>query len=434
MALSKCFSVVLRPSVHRLCGKPIIASYNIVAQRNEYLNNRLCVSERPSARFFSASSARFALTPQPGVIFDVKQDEGVLENSNEVKSSVIDVTKETLGSVDVTGKEVIDLTQFLTEDAARAIPELVQNITQSVPGVITAADLNLMSWAPTNGVYHLLEGLHSYFPWWASIALLTFGLRMLMFPLVVQAQRNAALVSEIQPEMQKLQHKISEARRGGNAQEVQRLTYQLDQTMKKTGASMFKGMLVPMAQMPFFLSVFFALREMSNYPIPSMKEGGLFWFSDLTVPDPYFILPALTCGTLFVMFKWGVDFGQGMSPLVTKFMQYGVPGMTLVFVYSFNSALLVYWTTTNFISLIQTFVIRHPYVRTKLKIPAIKKWDPSELPKKSTLTDKYYEQMDAMKLSKRLSERRNDHERKFQKAGIGPLQKTYKTDPTKMSD
>lgn len=38
---------------------------------------------------------------------------------------------------------------------------------------------------------------------------------------------------------------------------------------------------------------------MANIPVESMKEGGLLWFTDLTVCDPYYILPMLTSITVW---------------------------------------------------------------------------------------------------------------------------------------
>jgi len=58
------------------------------------------------------------------------------------------------------------------------------------------------------------------------------------------------------------------------------------------------------------MSMFFAMRDMIKYPIVSMKTEGLFWFKDLTVPDPYVALPIITSATLYVMLKYGVEFGQ----------------------------------------------------------------------------------------------------------------------------
>lgn len=50
-------------------------------------------------------------------------------------------------------------------------------------------------------------------------------------------------------------------------------------------------------QLPVFLSVFIGVRQMANLPVESMKFGGVLWFTDLTIPDPYYALPLLTMGT-----------------------------------------------------------------------------------------------------------------------------------------
>lgn len=39
---------------------------------------------------------------------------------------------------------------------------------------------------------------------------------------------------------------------------------------------------------------------MANLPVESMRDGGLWWFSDLTVPDPFYLLPLITSGTLWL--------------------------------------------------------------------------------------------------------------------------------------
>ena len=52
---------------------------------------------------------------------------------------------------------------------------------------------------------------------------------------------------------------------------------------------------------------FFALRGMANCPVESMKSGGLFWFTDLTLQDPFFALPVITCGSIFLHLQMGAD-------------------------------------------------------------------------------------------------------------------------------
>jgi YidC/Oxa1 family membrane protein insertase len=41
------------------------------------------------------------------------------------------------------------------------------------------------------------------------------------------------------------------------------------------------------------------LRGMANVPVESLRTGGLWWFTDLTVPDQYFLMPLITSATLY---------------------------------------------------------------------------------------------------------------------------------------
>jgi YidC/Oxa1 family membrane protein insertase len=49
------------------------------------------------------------------------------------------------------------------------------------------------------------------------------------------------------------------------------------------------------------------LRGMANVPVESMRTGGLFWFSDLTVPDQYYLMPLLTSFTMWITIEVGTD-------------------------------------------------------------------------------------------------------------------------------
>ena len=113
-----------------------------------------------------------------------------------------------------------------------------------------------------------------------------------------------------------------------------------------------------------------------------MKGGGLSWFSDLTVADPYYILPLLTSATLFIQFKLGVEYGTklsqstgagkvGRTPRLVvdhscelsetsddpQALMYIFPPLLLIFTHSFPAALTFYWLTTNVISVAQVSLL-----------------------------------------------------------------------------
>lgn len=68
--------------------------------------------------------------------------------------------------------------------------------------------------------------------------------------------------------------------------------------MKDKKMNPIANVLPPLAQAPLFISMFMGLRGMCNVPVESLREGGILWFVDLTVPDQYYLLPIITSLTL----------------------------------------------------------------------------------------------------------------------------------------
>ncbi|KAH9412504.1 Mitochondrial inner membrane protein oxa1l [Dermatophagoides pteronyssinus] len=328
----------------------------------------------------------------------------------------------------VTTENVIDLT---TIDIQKS--PLLENETISNAVIETSvASLNLGSnYTPVGWCVHYLDFLHSVFPWWGAIAVGTVILRLCMFPLVVQAQRSAAKLNELLPEQAILKEKMNQARISGDSIEFARLSQESMSMYKRKGVNPFKAMLAPFAQAPVFITFFITLRRMAYHPVESLKTGGLFWFTDLSISDPLYALPLITCATLWLTLE--TSFRSGLNPNQTPFIKYGariIPLITLAFTFNFPSAILMYWCTNNFISLLQVHLLRLPKVRNFLNIPQIKV-KPQQLDiNKKSFTQHFRETMDNAKINRRMEERNSLDEISFKKAGVGPLQKTYKHDPT----
>lgn len=70
------------------------------------------------------------------------------------------------------------------------------------------------------------------------------------------------------------------------------------------------------------------LRRCANLPVESFTVGGLSWFSDLTIADPYFALPLLASITLYGSMKLNsAEFGAAskmkfliFKSILTKFL------------------------------------------------------------------------------------------------------------------
>lgn len=249
----------------------------------------------------------------------------------------------------------------------------VADIVEIVAGVEpTFLSLGLGGYTPIGIVQSILEYFHLGLdmPWWSCIALGTLCARILVSPVVVLAQRNAAAMHNVQPEMQKINAKLTEARQMGNQMEAALQTQELMLFMKEKGCSPLKNMLTPIIQAPVFISFFVGIRQMVNAPVESLETGGMFWFNNLTVADPYYILPLITSVTLWVTLELGVDTGR-LNASNMQNMRYflrAIPFVIFPMTMNFPAAMLCYWTCSNFISLAQVCVYTNP-----LKINSIGK-------------------------------------------------------------
>lgn len=89
------------------------------------------------------------------------------------------------------------------------------------------------------------------------------------------------------------------------------------------------------SQAPVFISFFFALKGMANLPVDSMRHGGMYWFTDLTVPDPYYILPIITAGSLSLILQLGVDGPKLANMGILRYIIQAIPIIILPFTVSF---------------------------------------------------------------------------------------------------
>lgn len=192
-----------------------------------------------------------------------------------------------------------------------SIPELTSKVAEVVAnGAEPAfATLGLGGWTPVGIVQNCMEYLHVGLdlPWWTCIIIGTVFVRSVMFPLVIMSQRNSAKMNNNLPQIQGLQMKLTEARQSGNALEAARYSQEMMTFMKEKELNPLKNLVVPLAQAPLFISFFIGLRQMANAPVESLRDGGLFWFTDLTVPDQFFLLPLITSFTMLATIEVGTD-------------------------------------------------------------------------------------------------------------------------------
>jgi YidC/Oxa1 family membrane protein insertase len=312
--------------------------------------------------------------------------------------------------------------------------EPVQIILNAL-GEQTLQSAGFGSWmTPVGWLQNALEFMHVScgLPWWCSIIAGTTILRLLVFPLVVTSQRHTVKMNNNMPQIQAYQEKMTDARLHGNPYEMARASQELMLFMKTHEVNPLKGLILPAVQFPIFLSMFLGLRGLANLPLESFKYGGLWWFSDITMPDQFYILPVVTVITLGITLELGADFGKltSNSAGFGKYLKYGIRLLPLVvfpFIVNFPCAVCLYWASTNFISLAQVLFLKIPRVRKYFNIEEKKKVEMKK--KKKGVVGDFKESWKNMQVVKEIEERERLDHMKFTQAGRAAPIKTFKYNP-----
>lgn len=145
----------------------------------------------------------------------------------------------------------------------------------------------------------LLEHIHIYAgtPWWVSIGLTAIVVRAVLFKPYVNAAENASKMQAIQHITKPISKQMTEAMRARDNDTVMQLRQELSMINKRAGIKVWKSF-VPMLQAVAGFGIFFLLRAMAKLPVPGLETGGILWFHNLTVPDPFLLLPVATAGLM----------------------------------------------------------------------------------------------------------------------------------------
>uniref|UniRef100_L2G3P6 Mitochondrial export translocase n=1 Tax=Colletotrichum fructicola (strain Nara gc5) TaxID=1213859 RepID=L2G3P6_COLFN len=192
---------------------------------------------------------------------------------------------------------------------------LVDPTASSLPSIDAATLLDLpeqigylktlgldFGWGPSSVMQWALEHVHVYsgLPWISSITLP----RLLLLKPLLKAQETSAKLQLVQqnPQYEALKKASVEALSMGDTARTQELRRDLATMNKRAGVNPFNaawGFL----QIPFGYGMFRVLNGASSIPVPGFENGGFGWITDLSVPDPLYILPILGPISMFAMMK-----------------------------------------------------------------------------------------------------------------------------------
>uniref|UniRef100_A0A0K0DZ62 Membrane insertase YidC/Oxa/ALB C-terminal domain-containing protein n=1 Tax=Strongyloides stercoralis TaxID=6248 RepID=A0A0K0DZ62_STRER len=296
-------------------------------------------------------------------------------------------------------------------------PSITELLSQ---GESLLSELSLFSWyTPTSYLRYGMEWCHLNFdmPWWSTIMASTVALRLLLIYLPIISRRNAAIQSKYRNEMKEFNDQMQEAKLQGDHRKVQHALVKQHAFMKEKGISMWKQSLLTIGNGAVFLSQFLAIKKFTTVQYPGFETGGILWFDNLLLPDPYYILPVATAITMHITLRLGVETAglEQFSPLVQTLMLYGVPVIVLTSSCLFPSAIGLYWLTSNLISLSFAGLFKVEFVRNLFKIQ--KTIPPPKGANKSAFEDMMNRYRATKCVEPSLSEIRNKDLINFRKAG-----------------
>jgi len=191
-------------------------------------------------------------------------------------------------------------------------------------------------------LFWLLSFYHSWVGnWGVAIILLTLTVKLLFFPLSAAGYRSMAKLRVVTPKLQRIREQYSSDR--------QRMHQAMMEFYKKEKINPMGGCLPILVQIPVFIALFWTLLaavELRYAPFA-------LWITDMSVPDPYYILPLLMGVSMWVQSKLSP---KPADPIQAKVLQI-MPIAFSIFFFFFPSGLVIYSLCNNILSIAQQWQI-----------------------------------------------------------------------------
>lgn len=195
--------------------------------------------------------------------------------------------------------------------------------------------------------------------WGVTIIILTFILKILMFPLTKKSSMASLNMQALQPQIKEIQDKYKG--------DPQKLNMEMAKLYKETGYNPLSGCLPLLIQFPIIFAMYNLFNNYFEF------RGAMFipgWIPDLSVGDivnlgvniPFLgnqihLLPIIYLLSQLI-FSWITQASTAaMSNTQMKIMMYGMPVFFFFLFYSAPSGLLIYWTVSNLLQLVQQVII-----------------------------------------------------------------------------
>jgi YidC/Oxa1 family membrane protein insertase len=220
-------------------------------------------------------------------------------------------------------------------------PQEQNNLEKIAPGLDLVVDYGWLT-VIAAPLFWVLGAIHKLVGNWGwAIIGLTLLLKLAFFPLSAASYKSMAKMRVLTPKLVKLKEAYGD--------DKQRLNQEMMAMYKREKVNPLGGCLPVLVQIPVFIALYWVLLgtvEMRNAP-------WLGWITDLSVKDPYYVLPLIMGATMFIQTKLNPTPPDPIQAKVMLFMPIMFTGMFLFF----PAGLVLYWTVNNILSIAQQWQI-----------------------------------------------------------------------------
>jgi YidC/Oxa1 family membrane protein insertase len=193
--------------------------------------------------------------------------------------------------------------------------------------------------------------------WGWTIIIFTILLKIVFFPLNQKSGKSMAHMKALMPKMEALK-----ARYGDDKMKLNQAMMELYKTEK---ANPLGGCLPIMVQIPFFIALYWVLLgavELRNAP-------WMGWITDLSIPDPFYVLPLFMGVSMFVQSKLNP---APTDPIQAKVMTI-LPIVFSIMFFFFPAGLVLYWTMQNILGIAQQWYLNKTFSPPGAKLATAKR-------------------------------------------------------------
>jgi YidC/Oxa1 family membrane protein insertase len=220
-------------------------------------------------------------------------------------------------------------------------PKLQNQLEAAAPGLDLTVDYGKLT-ILAQPLFWILDNLHSVLANWGwAIIICTFLIKLVFYKLSETSGRSMAQMRKMQPRMKALQERYKDDR-AAQSQALMEL-------YKKEKINPAAGCLPMLVQIPFFIAFYWVLLE----SVEMRQAPFALWINDLSVKDPFFVLPLLMGAAMWFQQKLNP---APPDPIQAKMMQW-MPVVFTGFFAFFPAGLVLYWLTNSVLSIAQQWRI-----------------------------------------------------------------------------